>query len=145
MGALALIGIAMLIWGSLDSLDVRLYYSAEEARSFFQGLSEAQRRAYLRNEIFDMGFMTTYSFLFLCLFQRFCQAYSRFSWVAFVPGILDVVETGSIIAVLVGVLKETPSWLGVVTCLKWVTGAVFLLFILFRWIKQRSFSISDTE
>jgi hypothetical protein len=134
--ALSLIGSAMHIWGSHESLDIRFYYSADEAKSFFQNLSPSETRAYLQNEFFDVGFFVTYSFLLFCWFQRVYRAYPRHSFIALIPGMFDLVETSVIIAVLVGLIKEPPTWLGMTTCLKWTTGAFFVLTTAFQLFKQ---------
>jgi hypothetical protein len=131
---LVLFDILMRIWGSHDSLDSQFYYSAAEANSFFQSLDQGGARAYLRNEIFDFGFLATYSVLFLLLYRRFFQPYPRFSILALTPGVFDVIETTMICAVLTGCLNKPPIWLGFVTCLKWITAVAFLLITAFRWV-----------
>jgi hypothetical protein len=125
------IAIAILRWGTLDSLDAQLYYSRKAAQAFLDGLDTDRRAVYFRTEAMDLCFLTTYSLL-AC----------RFAWRVFpgrmlpaasslVPGLLDLVETLTIRSLLAGGRgARVPPWLGTVTALKWATGAVVLLGLL---------------
>ena len=139
ISSLILFGALIHFWGSRETLDAKFYYSSAEAKFFFQNLNQDEIRSYLRNELFDIGFIFIYSALFFTLFKRHCPVYSRFSFFALMPGAFDLLETITIIAVLIGILEEPPAWLGVATCLKWATGAIFIIFSTFHSIKQFRF------
>lgn len=137
LSVLVFFGTMMHFFGSRDSLDARFYYSVSEAKSFLMNLSEAEARAYLRNALFDIGFLATYSMLFFCMFRDMCRSCQRVSLVFLFPGTFDFIETLTIIALLTNFTDEPPLWLGITTCLKWVTGALLSIGIVCRYLKQR--------
>ena len=137
--ALILIGGWMLIWGSSGSLDMKFYYSADEARRFLYGLSASEAANYLRNEWVDLGFLSTYSALFFVLARRFYPSKPILHFWAIVPGLFDLIETVTIIWLLLyWKAVAPPAWLGVMTCLKWLSGASISLLILAAMIRSRS-------
>lgn len=122
------------LWGSQKALDVRLYYSALEAQDFFAGLSSAEVNAYIRHELFDVAFIFTYSYLLLLQIRRVYKPSLMMTGIAVLPGIFDLIETSTILTVLMGWI-EAPAWLGAITFVKWMTAAVSLLTILSGWIR----------
>jgi hypothetical protein len=137
IGGLLVFGILMGTLGYSDSLDSRLFYSAAEAKVFFQYLSHEQSRAYLKNEFFDLGFIVSYTLLFYWLYRRMVSHRSWLSALALIPGAFDLIETSVIIGVLSGGVQSPPAWLGFATCLKWTTGAIFVLIAAYRWFTVR--------
>jgi hypothetical protein len=122
---LVALGGVMLCLGLHDSLDAHFYYSATEADTYFSSLSPRLRHLYLKTELIDLAFLTTYSWIFWTLAGRY---FSRsYRWMAFVPGIFDLIETSSIILILSGwPVENFSAWLGVATMIKWTTGTVFV-------------------
>lgn len=123
---LLLIGVSMEIWGSHRALDVKFYYSANEARDFLRSMDAAEAAAYLRNEILDLGFLSTYSALSRSFMCRFYPSNRALHIWALVPGFFDLIETSAIIWLLLHPESNPPGWLGVTTCLKWLTGATVI-------------------
>ncbi|MBO9666310.1 MAG: hypothetical protein J7501_05805 [Bdellovibrio sp.] len=124
------------IWGSQKSLDIRLYYTAADAKSFFAELSPAETAAYIRHELFDLAFIGTYSLLFFFWLQRLFPQKKLFVALGFVPGLLDFIETTSILGVLLQGLQEPPLWLGTVTFLKWFGSICVLVLLIFGGLRR---------
>lgn len=119
---------AMQMWGTDQILDSRFFYTSTEASSFFANLSVEKTKAYVRNEIFDLGLIVTYTFLLITLLRRFRPLQARIWVLALLPGAFDSVETGTIISILLGVIAKPPFWLGFVTSLKWISGGLIILY-----------------
>ncbi len=130
---LGLIGLVMHIWGPDDELDIKFFYTSVQANNFLQGLSASQAGAYLLNEIMDLLFLSTYSLLFFFLARRF---YFRKTWMALVPGFFDLIETTTIIFLLINRSWAPPHWLGYATSLKWTTGIILAITILVGFARQ---------
>lgn len=121
----------MHIIGPPDSLDMKLYYSGEQARVLFKTFSDSDLKAYFMNEIFDLCLLISYTFVFLILLQRI---YSRQIWTVVLPliiGISDFIETTVILSVLkFSVSQSVFNWLGIFSFLKWSIGLLVILLLL---------------
>ena len=128
---------AMLLLKS-DSLDTKLFYSAEFSQNFFNSLSEEQWRAYLFHELIDLFFfLPAYTCLtFLILKKLFVDTQAVWQ-AALMPGLFDLVETTCITAHLAKYLAEFPSWMGYITFAKWGTGIFVLMLILNGWLLKK--------
>jgi len=134
----------MRIWGTSETLDPKFYYTGQQARDFFAGQSPVQAYKYLHNELFDLGFLCSYTILLFLLYRRVFTADSYVTLIAFLPGIFDLVETSTIIQVLLKrFVDEAPTWLGITTCLKWSTAGVAILFLAFGFVKHRRPRLTD--
>ena len=129
---LIIAGLAMHLWGADKVLDTKLYYTVTQAESFFRSLEASQWQAYLLNEVLDLVFLSNYSLLFFLLARKF---YLKKTWFAFIPGVFDLIENSTIILLLIYRHSSPPSWLGYVTCMKWLTGAVVVIWIIFEFTK----------
>jgi|GEM_PF-3653894 len=120
-----------------DILDARFYYSAREATGFFAALEPPQNKIYLEHELLDLVFLSSYTALFGTLAKRVFPNSSSLQFFAFAPGLFDLIETGSIMAILLG---SSPGifvgWLGVVTCCKWIAGSLFAIAIFVRYLRS---------
>lgn len=138
--ALLVVIIFALVLSRLEAaniLDVRFYYNEIEFQKFFQTLSAKEHFRYILVASFDLCFLISYSvFFFLCL-KRLTYKKPLFKYLGFLPGIFDLVETGSILAVLTeNVPIKSVSWIGYMTALKWVF-VISILLIIFAGIYFR--------
>ena len=128
-----LFGLAMHFIGPPDSLDTKLYYSAEQAQLILSHFSESDLKAYFLNEILDLGFLTTYTLFFIVVLRRL---YVQKTWLVLFPliaGVSDLIETTGIICVLKFPGSNSLfKILGIFTCTKWVFGFVVLVLILMK-------------
>ena len=140
----ALIGVLVLMkWlGPKASLDAQIYYTGNEARDFLKGLSEGQSYAYFINELLDILFIFLYSFLAFFSVKRLFKTFAMAPWIALIPGVLDFVETTTILFILkLGDTLNLLDSLGVITFLKWGSGALLVILVglkiadLRGWIK----------
>lgn len=118
-------GYFMLSLGLKKTLDVRLFYSLEEAYSWLSSLTPAQRADYLLNEYLDVGYLIGYSGIFFLLTGP----------IGLIPGVLDLFETIPIILHLkfgIGL----PFFLGFVSGMKWIAGVIVGLMILRKYVPQ---------
>lgn len=124
--------------GPPDSLDTKLYYSAEQAQLLLSNFTESDLRAYFLNEIFDLGFIITYTTFFIVMLRRL---YPKKKWLILFPliaGAADLIET----TVIISVVKFSGSnhWfkvLGIFTCAKWILGFVTAVFIVAKLRKLK--------
>lgn len=136
--SLILTGAIMLMLGPADKLDGRFYYSAEEAEAYLKGLTLVERGFYLYGESLDFWFMTNYSWLLFLGFRFFSAPTSSFKYLAFFPGVLDFIETISIMGFLIqGHALINLSTLSIISCLKWNSVVLSFVFILFRLIRLK--------
>ena len=129
------IGAAMRWLGPSDSLDAHFYYTSEYAQIFLTQQSAEEANAYFINELIDLSFLATYSALFFLLFRRYGG--SKRSWLAFIPGIFDLIETVTILSLLRGWATVVPWWLGFATALKWVTATLAIVGVTLLFCCQR--------
>jgi len=105
------------------NLDVRLFYSNLDGNFFLRGLAPEALNNYRFTEYLDLFFIFNYTQAMLLTLRR--RRPESLIWlIALVPGVFDLVETGTIIAAL----HRNPPFLpvpnlGMFTCLKWVSIA----------------------
>lgn len=129
LGLLVITAAAMLSTGAQNTLDTKLYYTADFLREFFNTLSEPQRQAYLLNEYFDLGFMVFYTAFFFLSLKRFYKGWSWVPYLSLGALVFDFLETTSIIFCLRGELSpQDVTFLGWITLGKWLGIAVILPF-----------------
>jgi hypothetical protein len=139
IGLLCGLFILMKVFGTQRSLDVKLYYTGDQARALLSGFGEQETKAYFLNEIFDLFFIFCYSSLFYIGLRR-CFPTHRWIWtMAFVPGLFDYVET---LMILYALEAKGPhlffDWLGIATFLKWTTGAAVVGLIGAQYIRVKN-------
>ena len=132
------------LWGSQKALDIRLYYSADEAKNFFASLSASEVSAYIRHELFDLVFIFTYSYLLLLQIRRVYKPALFMTAMALTPGIFDFIETSTILGVLMGWI-QSPPWLGAATFIKWIASAIVILTILTGWVRKASLRLRQPK
>jgi len=125
--------------GSLMSLqeilDSRFYYSATEASNFFAALGSQKTHIYLKHQLLDLLFLSSYSVIAFSIVEILFPKSSKMKIFSVVPGIFDLIETVSIIAILLGAPTFIfVGWLGLATCLKWLTGCLLTILIVFRLV-----------
>lgn len=124
----------MHVWGADRVLDTELFYTAAQAQSFFQSLEPLESQTYLLHETLDLVFLSSYGALFFLMARKFEL---RGYLLAFVPGVFDLIETVTIIFLLLNRIWSPPFWLGYVTCLKWATGGIVLFSLLAGFAKRK--------
>ena len=135
---IVVLGFVMRMIGPPDCLDAKLFYSGEQARALINSFSESDLRAYFLQEILDLGFLTSYTTLFLLMLRRLSPAKTWLLIFPVIVGLSDLVET----TVTILVLKFSGSkmwfdWLGLFTFVKWVLGAIVALIIFTRLFKVK--------
>jgi hypothetical protein len=111
-----------------NPLDGRYFYSAQAAREYLAGLSEAARMIYMRVEILDFGLIVIYSSLLVRLLHRM-KAGAPIRWIGLLPGFFDILENTTILRALGRTGFDVPDSLGYFTAVKWTAAAAVLLFI----------------
>ncbi|MFL5783482.1 MAG: hypothetical protein ACJ76H_02660 [Bacteriovoracaceae bacterium] len=122
----AVIGASMLMLRTPGTLDTRLYYTNAEALQWISSLSPEMKETYLWHQYLDLGYLITYSLI----------AYLFLGYWALIPGVLDLFETIFILLHLERVVM-LPEFLGIVTCLKWISGVIVILLGIFKLTSQR--------
>ena len=131
VGALLGVLLLMKILGPEDSLDSHIYYTGEQARGFLKGLGSGQSQSYFVNELLDILFIILYSLLAFFSVKRLYKTFAMAPWVALIPGVLDLIETTTILFILnVGDTLNLLHSLGLVTALKWGSGSLLVLLVL---------------
>jgi len=128
----------MKLLGPEGKLDARFYYTAEEARSYLEGLSHIQREFYLYGELVDFWFMANYSWILFLLF-RSVQRKSRKVWWSLLTGALDFAETFLIIIYL---RKDkfflAHEFLPCISSLKWFSALLLILYLCIKKLRTAS-------
>jgi hypothetical protein len=126
--SLLLTGIIMRSLSPPHKLDTRAYYSYEEGKAYLEALTEIQKQKYLLGELFDFWFMINYTWLLLLAFKKYLPR--KLLWMAFVPGILDLGETGLITFYLhFREITSVHQLLPFFSSLKWFLGFSILLYL----------------
>lgn len=124
--------------GVSNTLDVRFYYTFEEAVTFFISLSDETGFRYLVKELLDLVYICLYSGLFKRGIRHFIFPNYPKLFISLIPGLLDVIETLSIIFVLIGFASfDVLTILGFVTCLKWSSALLIISLIIFGWVRSK--------
>ncbi len=121
----AVCGSFMLSLGLKKTLDVRLFYSLDEAYSWLSSLTPAQRADYLLNEYLDVGYLLGYTGIFFLLIGP----------IGLIPGALDLLETVPIILHLKFDVP-LPFFLGFVSGIKWIAGVTVGMMIAGKYFKM---------
>jgi len=101
-----------------NKLDARLFYTFEQAVSYLESLTEIQKQNYLYAEIVDFWFMINYTWLQFLVVKK---------WPAFLPGILDFLETSLIVTYLMSnELLMIHQALPFISSTKWFSGFCLL-------------------
>jgi hypothetical protein len=121
LGLQVLLILSMRLFDVTESLDVKMYYTGDQARAFLQNMNAENRNAYFVNELIDLLFICAYT-ASLWIGLRWVYPKDKIMWpLAFAPAAFDLLETLHIIYAL---KIEGPhlffDWLGVVTFLKWL-------------------------
>lgn len=134
LGGVFIIYILMASFGPHDSLDARLYYSGNEARSLFESFGASELKAYFINEIFDLVLIVCYTAALYLGLRRLYSTSVRMTLIPLIAGGADFIETSAIISVLKFSLSPGVfDWLGVFTFIKWSFVGMALLLILIGW------------
>lgn len=128
-------GLVMHMHGPVGKLDSKIIYSISYAESFFAGLSSSQISDYLICEYFDLWFLTNYSLLGFLLAHQFFKG--KWKLLLFVPALLDLWETTNIIFKLKD-MDISLSLLAFSSSLKWLSGIILILYVVFRWFQKKS-------
>ena len=126
--ALPVVGLLMSTIEIQQILDTRLFYSSNEAIQYFAQMTMLHSKLYLHHELLDLVYLCVYSILFFNLFEILFPLNKKLLFLAFLPGVFDLLETSSILYVLRGgSVSRVSAWLGTSTLLKWITGTALLL------------------
>ncbi len=136
----ALILLGLMTWiAPSETLDAKLYYNQLDAWTFFQTLGAQDRQHYFINELCDLVFIFLYTSILYLSAERKTSWDPKLCRVVFIPTLFDLYETLSILAVLhTGEMPPATLWLGVVTCLKWLSGFGVTAAILFSSRRRAS-------
>jgi hypothetical protein len=138
--SLILTGVVMRYFSPAYKLDVRFYYTYEQAVSYLQGLTELQKQNYLYAELFDLWFLTNYTWLWFLALKKYLPNKGRL-WIAFIPGSLDLFETGLILFYLLNKeIVSTHQLLPALSSLKWFFGFLIPLYLggMIFWRRAKS-------
>jgi hypothetical protein len=123
----------------LKPLDLQLTYDAEKAYELIGAYNDAERKTYILVELtLDVIYPIVYSLLFsflLFILHKDIQI-AKFP---FVITILDFVENGGIVTLLVNYPKEligVANFTGIFTTLKWFVLVLTLILILWGLVKK---------
>jgi hypothetical protein len=121
--------------GLPGALDARFFYTNLEANLFLQTRTTDQLQMYRFTALLDLFFIYKYSrALTLALWRLYPR--TKIWIVGVVPGIFDLLETGTIIAAI-----HSPSrvlalpGLGYITAIKWLTAAAVVVFTLWSLLQ----------
>lgn len=134
---MVIFGLSLIKLGLPNSLDARFYYSNEEAIKFFKLLGDHDYYRYIATEIFDLGFIASYTAFWFLSLKRLKYQNQQIKYVALIPGFFDFIETATILLILVGELSiKSITWLGYATAAKW-TFSGFITIVYFFAIFRR--------
>ena len=119
-------------------LDARVFYGPDDIRELLTRQGEEGRAAYMAAALADLGFIVVYSILFVTwvrfLRVRYALPRKLPGIIGVLPGVFDLVETGSILLLLRAYPDQPlePTWAAVITTpLKWL-AAVGLVALVVR-------------
>ena len=124
LGLIVLLDVAIWIYGPRDSLDIKFYYTGDQARALMLGFDQMELRKYLATALLDLALIFSYTTALVIGLKR-VYASRTVALAGFLPGVCDFIETA---AILYFIVRPGPyaffDWLGVVTLLKWTFGAI---------------------
>ena len=133
-----LTGIVMHILSPAHKLDVRPYYTFEQATSYLENLSELEKKNYFSAELFDLWFMLNYTWLLLIVWKKNVIR-KKTLWPAFLPGIMDLFETTLILNYLHNrEFSSVYQLLPVFSSLKWFLVILILLYLGKKILSRRA-------
>jgi hypothetical protein len=125
--SLILTGVVMRYFSPANKLDARLFYTFDQAVSYLEGLSEVQKQNYFYAEMFDFWYMVNYTWLIFLAVKK---------WPAFVPGILDFLETSLIVTYLMSnELLMIHQALPLISATKWFSGFCLLGYLGYKRLR----------
>lgn len=131
---IALTGMGMRLLSPPGKLDSKFFYDATYAEQFFRSLGPLAASAYFWCEVIDLLFMVFYSLLLWLLYRmKFSRSVSH---TTLIPGVLDLIETLSILFILKGG-QVNLEFLSVVSALKWSFGVILLLTLGVKALRDR--------
>lgn len=137
LGAMMAFGYLMSQQGITNNLDVRKFYWGSEAISYLLSLTPDESQRYLTKEYFDLFFILSFSSLFFLLMVRFFPRIKYLWLLALLPGFFDLIETGTIISLLMTQKYPRPlDWLGLVTAVKWLLAYLVMIIIVVGGLKE---------
>lgn len=127
--AMIVIFAAMAFSGPAEVLDIHLYYTGDQARTFFANLSAEQIQSYIITALLDLCFIAFYT---AALVRSLRISFDhRFSFLGLAPGIFDLIETiGILRALWTSEFASYFDFLGVITFLKWISGFSLLVILI---------------
>jgi len=126
--SLLLTGVGMKILSPPNKLDIRFWYSVEEAKSFLVGLSPDQSRLYFYGEILDFWFMINYSWILHLIFKK------KF---VLITGGVDFFETSLIVLFLItNEFISVMNLLPILSSLKWTTALLMISLVILHLVKR---------
>lgn len=149
MGLLALlcaIGARLSVPLPERSLDLHFTYTAHEAYSLIAMYGETGRRAYWSNELYDLGFLFTYTLIFVGWgIRSFEKKTGRVTGrlcvlILTLPGFFDFVETVGVLDILAQYPREqvfVEQVISVCTPLKWSIGTLVLIWLIFSEFRTK--------
>ncbi len=137
LASLLVSGLAIHFCGFGGPLDMKFYYSENEAIRFFGGLTGVEVTTYLRHELFDFLFLICYSALLYRTLKHLFPDQSFYRVLGIAPGVFDLIETSTITLILIGVIPAAPTWLGFMTCAKWTTFIVVASVIGIQFLRRK--------
>lgn len=121
------------------TLDKKLYYTGDQARSLINGFNTHQIQVYFVNELFDLLMILLYSTLLFVFYEKAFSLNFFLKIVPFIPGFLDLIETSYILYAL-----KNPgphlffNLLGLATFMKWVSGAFLVVVLIWKLLKEKT-------
>lgn len=132
---LVLASALLMYMGANKILDTKLYYSQEDAITYFNLLDTSAIENYRLIALLDLFvYIPAYTWLLLLLAKRFLP--DKYWFRMFIPAAFDVVETSVIYLYLSGNLATFPVWTGYVTSAKWISGTLIVVAIGANFFKK---------
>jgi hypothetical protein len=137
LGVTAVLGISILLFGPAETLDKKLYYTGAEARLLLDLMGPQLRSIYQLTEILDLCFTLSYSVFYFQCFSKLFGANSLIRFSGLVTGILDLLETGTILFILRSESNyQILDWLGSVTLMKWISTLIIVSVFILGFTKK---------
>lgn len=129
--------IAMRIYGPVETLDTKFYYSGAKAYDLFQHMTTADIYAYRLNEYFDLLLLISYTAALFVGLKKVLPSNSKIPLIALLPGLSDLIETIAILYALYSSGEQNYfEWLGFITLFKWASGAFAIGLMIFGVMRR---------
>ena len=107
------------------TLDAQLYYTGDYARTIFANYSSTDLKSYFHTELLDLLFILLYTWTLMTALGRMCKWRIIAFYIPILLALLDLTETIAVIFILLNLIsQQNLNWLGYVTFLKWIMGAL---------------------